>query len=696
MIIEKKTTGAEEVFPAEERIVEGLLAPSLKEGYLRGYVMYTEELPGAIEELLKPLCVQDENAKNGNRVELISSAARYTIHGMNQRHWGVKNFFQEELQKQAENPVVQQLFGGPHGLSADADLDIVVGYTVAEASQRLRERFGVTDAPKEVHIGDAVRQEYEFRLGKNFRIHVSTGPIPSVPEIKTAVVSLFDNITGGRVSHLDIGEIPNIGSVIEREKRLGGKTSQKQDTGKMELFLRNGNVAYRIKQEAVLALGKQDRLTTESQNPEEVMEIFLRALRMNMFHEFSTITMQDESKIPAVDLKNVLRWFDSKTLFFVRQLATESILEGRDLFGPNIPLLQRELALCLTIDPYVTIQTIRDTNLGLLIPGFREMSREDWNTILQSRWFVVRAVPTQKENRTWEFMEEERRFYLSGDEDVSLPPQFNGVERLMRALQDMKLLTRDMENPWQAYKKFWEPREKLEKIEPDNFSKDLTARASGTLLGQALHRMNYEELSGSTALSEVGARIESFTTLLYLLARIPPGLTPRELQYHYRHIAKPWVRDQLPNIKEPLLDIKLLGVVNVERPDRIRQDLQSSEKVAFYTLQRGFEPTNLKKFFDPGFQTVLRESPEYIVYSDEEFKPMMEHIERNIDTFGSRGIHTMEALVSLSGKDWEVIEERYAKKSLTAMDLYNDDRWKEIRKQVVTAYEAYETGLTKR
>ncbi|HKZ41311.1 MAG TPA: hypothetical protein VJ044_10145, partial [Candidatus Hodarchaeales archaeon] len=303
-------------------------------------------------------------------------------------------------------------------------------------------------------------EQYEFDFNEYFKIVVTAGAIPTNPRRSVITLAIFDSETNQKTFHVDISESATGGAAIAAEKRQG-RTSLKQDEVKAELSLQDGHIHYSISNNAQEILRKPDIVSTETEGVGDVAEIFLRALRMNLLHEITEIQLHDERKVEVPDLRMFLPQFTSDSIFHLRARVLEFVQKGESLPQNVLPLLMKELALCLTIDPFITVQALRDAGISLLIPGLRHMNRWQWEKILKSQHFVVSPSRAGKAERTMDFIEKERKLYRSGDSSRRIPKPYNGLSYFIRALQEIDVLPKEG-NEWAPFVRLWQQSQSTE------------------------------------------------------------------------------------------------------------------------------------------------------------------------------------------------------------------------------------------
>lgn len=438
--------------------LSGVLEDFLRKGFFRDYLEHlgpsSQAIPTYANDILR-IILSDDNV---GEVLLTGSIPKFIVRYEAPEHfWGIGRYFASERDA-IGIPQDSPVYGLLDGLADDAaaDMDINMQLPTKEYVVTLYEQIAshyrvAADRKKEKEVVYN-EQPYTVRTmqfthpsDSNIRLEVYAGPVPTNPNLITMNIAFFDTARDERIFRIDMSALPATGAEIEREKRHG-KTTKKQDEVVAELSLEGDQVWYFMTEHAVAVMDEEDAFRTESQIRADVLEIILRGLRMN-----------------ALDVQQ-LRWkfdtfmpgFTSESVFDLQLLIQKIVREGINANGTLGTLPLKELALCLTIDPYVTVQALRDSSIALLIPGLAHISREQWEELLHSRHMVVEGVPVLRGQRTSEFMAKQRDLYLWGDGRGNKP--YNGVEMFIRALQDLQLVPSEG-NIWELYIQLWKKQE---------------------------------------------------------------------------------------------------------------------------------------------------------------------------------------------------------------------------------------------
>ncbi|MBI5613594.1 hypothetical protein HY947_01600 [Candidatus Gottesmanbacteria bacterium] len=339
------------------------------------------------------------------------------------------------------------------GLDTAADMDINGVVPVRDLFSSLCQNLKIAQdsiiATQFEVNGNATLEGYTITVplpsDEHITMRVYAGPVPTNLSIETMGIAFLDSVTGQRIFRIDISRLPETGMALETEKRQG-KTTKKQEKCVASLRVKDGNVWYGMTESAWDVIGDQDEILSESKDPNTILEIFLRGLRMNMLHDPREYIHDFESLLPE---------FTSASLFNQRNNIREA-LRSRQMLSPQvIAMLQKELLLCLTIDPYITIHALKDSGIARLIPGLSHITRSQWEDILSSRFLVVDDTRSQKPERFGVFLERQRRMYKHGKMDGKLHKPYNGIHMFIRALRDIGVVGGILSD-LKVYKKLWD------------------------------------------------------------------------------------------------------------------------------------------------------------------------------------------------------------------------------------------------
>lgn len=707
-----------------EVIAQGSIREYLSDTYLRDYIGdkpdYMASVPVLVEDLLESiLSMKLPVSGQTDKLFPVIGVARSTgsvpkciASGVPRHFWDIGRYYSSILDASelTENSIARQIIAG---LSADAAADMDVNLqTFAPLSVVFRQialKYGVSlDAIQERIVAQKNGRDHKgytirfFRpLAPSVEVEMYTGPVPTNLDLETMTISFFDATSGQRLFRIDVGELPLTGPQEEKEKRRG-KTSRKQEECYATLEFQDGEVRYGLTGRAEKVMTGADEIWTESENPGDVLEIFVRALRMNLLHEVEDL----------YDLEMFLPQFTSASLFAMRERIQAFVLRGERIDPGVLGLLMKELALCFTIDPYIAVQALRDSGISFLIPGLANITGEQWEKIIRSRHFVVDAASATEEKRTIPFMHKQRLLYLYGTENLVKP--FDGLERFMRALQDIDVVPKET-NQWQQYADLWDHWEKSNEqdAQPKPLPPDLRVLTSARgyyLVGRATPTIPSQdeirqaiELLGRTLrkeiplseqitlareiinrypggknlnsqikrledpstrmledmtrddiqqeLEDLRSQRDSLALLYVLLNRFASGLTPRELKHLY---LLPQVSfHKWDNFDELFLELKLLGIVH-KRGQKRFDKVGEAVDVSFYSLRRDRSRHGLSNLrLIPGFITQYG----FVVtdYFDEVHTNIKNILSRRINMLERVGIANIEALLALTEQDFTII-----------------------------------------
>lgn len=579
--------------------IEGYLLSYLREEYLPGYDTYLKEnfasyahfvrLPEAVEDVVATLF----SVPNISRVELSGGVARFIAHGMNRDYWEYMRFLQQEGRTCLTDatPRAKAFFEGPRGFAKDPDLDISIdGATIEAITHHLISLFQVRDMQRL----DG-RSEFKLFSDEDFTIEVSAGPIPTIPEIENIVVSILDSRTKKRIFHLDISQLPQDVQASVREKRRGWSTAKHDDVW-AELFLDEvGNIAYRLSSEAVAVMRRADPIRTVV--PAAVPEMAARSARISLMH----------SNEDTVDLDDVVPFIPRESIFSIRTTLRQLAKQRGSIPKNVIELLQEEVALWLTIDPFQAVQMLRDSNFAAHIPRLRNLHPTRWDAILKSNSFgfeMEGTVPVDPAIRDSAYVHRQRLLYKCGT-DRQGRRYFDGLRNFMAALHELGLVDKSHDNTWEEFFILWEedPRAKVDAVDAGKKSyrvgrrfisvvpsdglplSDEERRQLGTALTKGKELEGAIDVVQSRATSELLMKLEdlelknrglirdklsrrqqielrkliesSMGYLYTIFQAYPAGLRAHELEEEYNSPLGQWNKVQFP---VAFLGLKLLGL----------------------------------------------------------------------------------------------------------------------------------------
>jgi len=296
------------------------------------------------------------------------------------------------------------------------------------------------------------RETVTIPLHDDFEAKIIVSQVPTNIEHTFMRIGILDTRHEGKeIFHIDLGEVGNLAEDAFSDKR-SGNSSKIQDECTCPLTTKNGQIIYQLSQRAHDVMYESDEIYTELDDLSDVMEVSLRALRMNLLHRISSMD---------IDLQSFSTEFTSDSLFKLRE-SIQGFVNRNDTINPNVlHILQRELALCLTINPHITVQFLRDSGLSSFIPGLKNITRQQWNKILSSKHFIITAennynkVPIGNQ-RTWEVMNRQAKLYQSFCRNKHGELHFNGVERFINAINEVRgFHETETVSPWKKYIDLW-------------------------------------------------------------------------------------------------------------------------------------------------------------------------------------------------------------------------------------------------
>lgn len=442
-------------------------------GFLKGYFSdrieqhphYTE-IPHVVGQLLIPVLEYQEK----DALVVRGSLAKCIAAGIPADFWEYRRYFREKAAslEALNNRAVNEILTG-FNIVQDIDLKIRL-----QNDSTIMSLYGwyvhILKNAHEIYAADShviaddktreyVRNERRFHYSNHFDIAVEAGPNPVNLRRQLMTISINDVRSQKGVFHVDIGEFSRTSFDQEAERRLG-KTSLKQDECLIPLFLREGKPQYQLPRPVEKLMQMPDEITTETENADDVIDLFLRALRINLLHEIKSIPMENGKPLLLPKLDMLFPQFKSDSLLALYDRMIEFHGRGEQI-GDNFRLpIMRELVLCLSIDPYVTVQALRDSGIFLLIPGLRSISKDQWDRILRSRWFVVAPKVSSVKERTFHYIEQERVRYRYGDPAIQLHKPYDGLERFILALRDLRLVDKTS-NEWVLFIKLFDPQKAM-------------------------------------------------------------------------------------------------------------------------------------------------------------------------------------------------------------------------------------------
>lgn len=699
-------SGKREQVNGEEIVRDGDLKSFLESDFLAGYLQdkisdhpQYAEIPQVVEGFLLRLFSFPE-AKG---YLLTSSVAKCIAHGTPPTFWEYRKYFRRKI----ETPAGQGALGEEaksflERLSGEPDMDLKVIWRdedkpITALSRLLARHLGIeeVDIHRELVGVDGQEQyyqeTYEANVNEHFRVKVTAGAISTNLRRNRFTIALSDTASGERVFHIDIGELSRSADGAYTDKRLGA-TSRKQDRCYAHLTVVDGAIQYKLPRSAYDVMRGPDAIVTETEDAPDLVEVALRALRMNLLHEVPELSQ----------LEDLSPQFTSESLFAFAERIHKLVLAGRQSLEQVNPLLMQELAVCLAIDPLITVQFLRDSGLAQLIPGLRRITRDQWNDLLRSRHFVVTLgdaiTAPRKHERTFGFMEQQRRTYLSSLGDP------NGLERFISALQEVGCLSRG--NPWNLFLRLWElPYEKSIRfakegrpiVIPPNYvplvvlgesiilvAPQTASNRSGVLLAlqqAGLEALNVVQAEDATLTDKVNdavrglrryagdmhleadfdnlnERVFSLALLYAILDTFPSGLSARQLKNLYFATDTTFAKHS--DFADLFATLKQSGLVYKQVQERLKREGEQV-RVVFYSLRSDRTITPIGSIDrDSHFLDTLEKVLErlYISYDDITIK---RRATRMVNILARSGIKNIEALLSFTSEDIAIIARRSGK-----------------------------------
>lgn len=652
------------------------------------------EIPYVLEEILAPILTRDYismDEENHLRAELVGSIPKYMAGEVNTNFWKYPQFFTTEAEKELDEEtydILKYLIHGP----ADIDIKIhflgqggysTLGYLLAHS---LIERYVGEGDEFEAFLSNG-RVVYRGFQVSGFDIEVSFGPIPTNPKKQSLEIKFFDPQDARKVVFLcHIGDLPTEARDALADKRL--ETNDKQDFGTAYLESDGENLTYSLSEKAIEVMDRQDKFVDlevlKTKTVGELAEVGMRALRMNLLHPFM------DCPAGTADVGLFFPLIESGSIFDFRK-AIQAVAGKETLPEYVKPIIVRELFLCLTVNPYLTVQFLKDSGLGRIIPGLTHLALEDWNQLLNSHKMALALDRTKK------------RIVLPGKGYLGAQIKeyqgrglMDGVERFVSALEELRpperseLSEKERASCWSKLLGFFKEKDKVDEDKEED-REELTGGIIGrkseadfrfvdgaipftgkgdvvgvvddgsgrifTLIGtdavdsdsrqSFLKNMRRAFGRKDSLVKEKGGIEPNFAFIKKIIESIldfPGGLTARELS-----VLTTGERTG-QQFAEQFLLLKMAGVIlryPVYRYDR-KGDLARTD---FYGLRQNFRQINLlTQLTEPGSQKGKRFRAEFrkLTGSDKGFKYVRALVRK-------RDILTIEALQSLTEEDFELM-----------------------------------------
>lgn len=608
---EREQDNLQRVESSEHQIVqEGFVVGFLQDDFLydafHGRPDWWIHAPEVVEHILVPLL-----EKSHISAELFGSVPKCIAGGVPGHFWDYSRYLAEVARKLRESGQPDEVVQIPLELSTGGAVDMDISLDTDPAMfldmfHAIRQSHGVEPfdfSTIPVHTPDGqVVDGHAFECisasDDRFAIHVYTGPVPTNVKIPIFVLTLLDRETKERIFHVDFVVPPQDATSAYGEKRQGA-TSAKQDECIAQLTVQDGRLHYAMTRHAVDVMNGPDALLTESNDTASNMEIGFRAVRMNTLHEVEALN----------SLRAFMPLFRSDSLFDFRHRMLRFAQEQNELSPSVLPLIMRELALCLTIDPYVTVQFLRDSGIALLIPGLRNLTREDWDAILRSKQFVLEVIDGKraatKSDRNWVFMEWQREYYRLGEPEKKIEKQYDGVERFMMALAELypELFLSRKEDAWAMYRSLWvDPKQRVE-IATKDHAIDVPSQAVAVIRIDNFIIFNSAPNSKQVNLNTLAKKLRDAargeSDLEEQLKRIRSILRQRAKGSYYMEIINKYyaISEEIARLREEKREVPSAMVAEFNRlSDRFR-----SVALVYHILEQypfGLTPRELERLYD--------------------------------------------------------------------------------------------------
>lgn len=658
-----------------EIVRSGSLRDYLAHDFLAGYMASGPEDYAAIPDLVQDMLQHSVfSVPSISHVEVSGSVAKCMAHGVPERFWEYSRVFQGELEtlriaNLPDDSDEARLVGS---LSADAaaDIDIKIfgqALSIPSIFDQVTRHYGVPENHVAMTQASGVpgngyhfvrTATFDYPHNSMWSIQLYEGPVPTNPARRMMTVSFIHKDSDKRAFHIDIGELPTTGTAVETDKRQG-KTSLKQDICVAELSIDNRVAAkptlrYTLRQDAVEAMQGQDEIMTESNRPGDVLEIALRSLRMNVLHTVQRIPVENgELELPQLGM--FLPHYENGTLFALRKRIRE-LHETVSPTSDSLLIPRRELALCLTIDPYITIQALRDSGIATLIPGLSHVSHEQWDAVLASRHLVVEPLrTTNAEERDIDLITGQRDIYIKGKNHTLLPSS-DGLHRFISALRDLGIVTRSNESSvWSSYVDLWRTgsTSEHEQLQLNRAKSIIYRQTEGTLLQQeyypAIQPRSQGEIYNHTA-EMADSRWTGAAAIYLFLQRYPAGLTALELEGMYEDFP---LVNKTYEFRQLFLDLKTLGLVKRYTMDRVTRRGRVVPVDVYTVLPRVQRQSLQHLASDTAFQDLIGGANAEMTEESTDLVVFLLHTLPQLS-----GANTIEALESFTMEDYELIDQK--------------------------------------
>lgn len=589
--------------PSQETVRQGRLDTCLETEILPGFYLnhpdrpHYHEIPGIIDTVLATIAADPAVGE----IYATGSIPKNIASGIHPFFWDYPASLRPllshpDISNDVKNTVIRRLVHGPTDM--DAKLALKDGASSDDIFTGMAHGLDISDNNIRIDTiplpdGTSLEQKsFAADWNDHYSVRAVIGPVPTNLKRRYIRFEIIDKATAEEAFHIDIGEFGL------NDKRVGG-TSKRQDTCKARLTVINGHVYYTLTREAADAMRDRDEIWIESDDPADVMEISGRSLRSYLLHG-----PQEYFRLNGFSGE-----YPSSTIFWLRHLVQTFQEEHKSFDRNKIDLLKSELALCITIDPYTTVQFLRDSQLYLLIPGLRHITVEMWNNILTSKAFVVAMSPgfvtARKRERTIGFMDTQRLAYRG-----TPPEDTDGMAMFIKALAEVRAVrfTNPEAHPWMKFDELFAEGlpVALEVMIGNMVIKstngrpvDLDALRQMLLIQERQITENHESdirqylISRGAGDEGQGSFIKAdqigyLIGVYKILERYPAGLTARELSGYYNREITDINKPQFKNL---LLELKKAGVIFKETEKRSETTSHAEIDVDIYCLHRNGMPS---------------------------------------------------------------------------------------------------------
>ncbi len=314
----------------------------------------------------------------------------------------------------------------------DPDIDFRIipqqGYTLQDFPKAIVHLMKKKAESTKIENGlSFIHQDFEVRITGGYII-------PSNFDRQLMQIGIYDT-DGKRIIHADIAEFTRNGK-LELEDKRAGLTSLWQDQVVAHAYpLADGNILYGMSKATRDIMLHRDILHSESADPADLLEVAFRSLRSVLLSLDSP-----RGKGGLLDHFNVYSFmpeYDQEYLIRFRQKIVKSAIEGKTIAPEALELVKNELELCFQIDPYLTVNFLRDSGVTCMIPGLQYVTHDGWMDILLSDEFITAPIENTIQINTLESRGDSMWLIRQHDAyrgRLGGGRLFDGLARCMRAL----------------------------------------------------------------------------------------------------------------------------------------------------------------------------------------------------------------------------------------------------------------------